>query len=141
MTRTKRTVMVGVAGALILAGGAAAAKEAQFRQVITVRGNSVAGGAGIHHLTFSGPIALPGVTLAPGSYTFRKMGPHVLQVASAREGTPYAMLLTRPDVRNGPLDQYEIVLGLPLTEGAPKRLEAWFVPGESYGQQLIYRNR
>jgi hypothetical protein len=134
-----RTLAAGALGAMVL-GGSVAAEKTQFRQAVTVHGVRT-GSPDIHQLTFSGPIALPGVTLAPGSYLFRRMGPHVLQVASARDRTPYAMVLTRAETRNGSLDRYEIAVGAPLADGAPPRLEAWFAAGESFGQQLIYPAR
>jgi hypothetical protein len=140
MTQLKRALVAGVVGALILTSSGVGARETQFRQVVTVRG-SVSGSAGTHQLTFSGPVALPGLTLAAGSYIFRRMGPHVLQVSAARDRTPYAMMLTTPGTRTSQLDRYEIVLGAPVVEGAPHRLEAWFAPGETFGQQLIYPAR
>ena len=36
-------------------------------------------------------------------------------------------------------DRYEVVLGSPLGDGSPRRIEAWFAPGESTGQQLMYK--
>jgi hypothetical protein len=125
-----------VLGALILVGAAAGAKEPQFRDSIIVQG-TIGGSTGDHHLTFSGPVALPGVSLAPGTYIFRKPANNVLQVTNAKR-VPYAMLMTRPISRTGRTDRYEVVLGAPLTDGSPRRIEAWFAAGDSTGQALTY---
>ena len=99
---------------------------------------TVGGSAGEHHLTFSGPVALPGVSLGPGTYIFRKPASNVLQVTNANR-VPYAMVMTRPISRTARTDRYEVVLGSPLSDGSPRRIEAWFAPGESTGQQLMYK--
>jgi hypothetical protein len=51
---------------------------------------------------------------------------------------PYAMVSTISAARNSNTDRYEVVLGAPVVDGSPRRLEAWFAPGETNGQQLIY---
>jgi hypothetical protein len=140
MKQVKHRIGVGVVlGALVLVGAAAGAKEPQFRDSITVQG-MVSGSPNEHHLTFSGPIALPGVSLGAGTYIFRKPGTGILQVSSG-DRKPYALLMTRPISRTGPNNRYEIVLGPPVSDGSPRRLVAWFVAGESTGQELMYRER
>jgi hypothetical protein len=136
--QVKHRLGVGVVlGALVLVGGAAGAKEPQFRDSIIVQG-TIGGSTGEHHLTFSGPVALPGVSLGPGTYIFGKPAGNVLQVMNANR-VPYAMLMTRPISRTVRTDRYEIVLGPPLTDGSPRRIQAWFAPGESTGQELMYK--
>jgi hypothetical protein len=136
--QVKHRLGVGmVLGALVLVGVAAGAKEPQFRDSIIVQG-TVGGSTGEHHLTFSGPVSLPGVSLAPGTYIFRKPANNVLQVTNGHR-VPYAMLQTRPITRTSRTDRYEVVVGAPLADGAPRRIEAWFAPGESTGQQLMYK--
>jgi len=136
MKQVKRSVAVAfVVGAWVLTGVGAGAKAPQFRDTITVQGG-FGGSAEEHHLTFSAPVALPNVALAPGTYIFRRMASNVLLVTDAGR-KPYAMLSTLAASRTRS-DRYEVVLGAPLTEGSPRRLEAWFAPGESSGQQLIY---
>jgi hypothetical protein len=137
MKQVKRSVAVGiVVGACILTGVVAGAKTPRFRESITVPG-SMGGSAEEHHLTFNTPVALPGVALGPGTYIFRRPASNVLLVTNANR-KPYAMLSTISAARNSRTDRYEIVLGTPLADGSPRRLEAWFAPGESNGQQLIY---
>ena len=136
MKKVKRAVALGfVVGVCVLTSVAAGAKGSQFRETVTVRG-SMGGSAQEHHLTFNAPLALPGVSLPPGTYIFRRPMANVLLVTNANR-TPYAMLSTISAARTRS-DRYEIVLGAPLTDGSPRRLEAWFAPGEANGQQLIY---
>ena len=137
MKQVKRSIAVAfVVGACLLTSVGAGAKGPQFRELITVQG--VLGGSGQeHHLTFSGPVALPGVSLAPGTYIFSRPASNILRVTNARR-QPYAMISTVTAVRNSPSDQYEVILGAPLTDGSPRRIEAWFAPGDSSGQQLMY---
>ena len=137
MKQVKRSVAVAfVVGAWVLTGVGAGAKGPQFRETITVQG-AIGGMANEHHLTFSAPVALPGVALAPGTYIFRRPASNVLLVTTANR-EPYAMLSTISASRARATDRYEVVLGAPLADGSPRRLEAWFAPGESTGQQLIY---
>jgi hypothetical protein len=141
MKQVKYRLGVGVVlGALMIVGAVVGAKEPQFRDSITVQG-MVGGSPGEHHLTFSGPVALPGVSLAAGrTYIFRKPAHNVLRVSNG-EREPYALLMTTPITRTGRTDRYEIMLAPPLRDGSPRRLVAWFAPGDSIGQQLMYRGR
>jgi hypothetical protein len=123
-------------------GTIAIAAEPQFRDTITVRGMVRGPGVGADHLlTFSGPVALPGISLGAGTYVFARPSANVLQVLSSDRRHPYAMLLTVATTRADSIDSYQIVLGPRMAEGAPRRIEAWFVPGESTGQELIYPKR
>jgi hypothetical protein len=137
MKHVKRSVAVAlVVGAWVITGVGAGAKGPQIRESITVQG-VLGGSAQEHHLTFSGPVALPGVALAPGTYIFRRPAGNILLVTNARR-QPYAMLSTVSAARTSPSDHYEVILGEPLADGSPRRIEAWFAPGESNGQQLMY---
>jgi hypothetical protein len=120
---------------MVTAGTWAAAAGPQFR--IAVKGAVAGGAAGDHHLTFSGPIALPNVSLGSGRYIFRRPAANVLQVLSEDGRKPYAMVFTISTLR-AEADGYEIRVGPPMAASGPQRLEAWFVPGESTGQQLLY---
>jgi hypothetical protein len=124
-------------------GADVGAQETQFREAITVHApapGATKAGAADHYLTFSGPVAIPGVSLGAGTYLFRRPSTNVLQILSAKR-QPYAMVQTIATTRMKTDNRYEFVLGAPLAPGAPRRLEAWFLPGESTGQQLIYPKR
>ena len=93
MKQVNRTVAVAfVVGAWVLSGVGAGAKGPQIRETVTVQG-VLGGSAQEHHLTFSGPVALPGVALAPGTYIFSRPAGNILRVTNARR-QPYAMLST-----------------------------------------------
>ena len=62
--------------------------------------------------TFSGPVALPGVTLPAGQYVFRLADPagdrKVVQVLSADGKTPYGMFFSLPAERFEPASTPEV---------------------------------
>ena len=132
----KHRLGVGVVLGVLALVGVAGAKEPQFRDSIVVQGTR-GSSTGEHHLTFSGPVALPGVSLGPGTYIFRKPANNILQVTNANR-VPYVMVTTKSIHRSVRTDRYEVVLGPPLTDGSPRRIAAWFAPGESTGQELSY---
>ena len=72
MKQVNRSVAVAfVVGACLLTSVGAGAKGPQFRESVTVQGIR-GGSAQEHHLTFNGPVALPGVALGPGTYIFSR---------------------------------------------------------------------
>src|SRR5262245_6694976 len=89
------------------------------------------------YLSFNGPIALPGVTLAAGTYTFERALPgenvSVVRISSRDRKkvylTTFTQLVRRPD--GLPADRY-VVLGEP-TRGVPPPIKAWFPAGEPQG--------
>ena len=110
-----------------------------FRQMITVEGTQY-GRSGDYLLTFSHPVALPGLSLAPGRYLFRRPAYTTIQVASAA-GEPYSMFNMVPTRRETAADAYAIVLGTPAREGAPRRILALFEPGNQTGLAFVYPKR
>lgn len=92
-------------------------------------------------LTFSGPVALPTVTLPAGSYLFRfvdaaTIGPTVLQVMDKDGKISYAMLHTVPIVRTNANDESQITFK-ETKDNAPVRIGAWFFEGTE-GCELTY---
>ncbi len=95
-------------------------------------------------LTFSGPVALPGVTLGAGTYNFevadRDSG-DVVRVRNQQNNQVAFMGFTyhveRPDAgREG----NNVILGEARPGQAPPIL-AWFPVGERRGYEFIYRDR
>lgn len=94
-----------------------------------------------NHLTFSGAVALPGVVLNAGSYTF-EAGPqgidnHVVRVSS-RDGrrilfTGFTTLVTRPQGSRGVM----VSLG-EAPAGQPKPIMAWYPAHSAIGYQFRY---
>src|SRR5262245_7485542 len=98
----------------------------------------VRGSSGDHRLTFSGPFALPDVSLSAGTYIFRPGPANTLQVLSADGLTAYAWLLTIPVSRQSATRSYEVRFGDPGAAGAPRRLTTFFEPRQTWGYELIY---
>ena len=130
-----KTVLV--AAMVAVSGAGTVAQSPQFTEELTVRGLPKAW-SGDYILSFSGPVALPGVSLAAGTYIFRRPTGNVLQVLSANRQRAYALMQTIPTHRLDTTGQ-AVVFGEPLSAGAPPRIVAWFPPGSASGQELIYR--
>jgi len=126
-----------LAGMQVTSTGVSA--DQKFKETVTVQGR-VREGFGDHTLTFSGPVALPGVSLGAGTYVFRQPLGNVIQVTSV-SGRPYTMFITIPAYRDHALDEYSIVLGPSAAPDSPRRVVALFTPGETTGQQFVYPGR
>lgn len=102
------------------------------------------------HLTFSGPVSLPGVTLPAGTYLFRfadpVYAPGVLAVLSEDGKTPLATMHTIPIVRTETeSNNSEIVTFREAPLDAPAAIEAWFfdapdtlIGSEDVGCEVIF---
>ena len=95
-----------------------------------------------NYLTFSAPIALPGVSLPAGTYIFEvpldSQSLDVVRVKS-RDGrqlyfTGFTQTVERPADR---LMRVKIVLGEAVS-GTPAPVKVWFPAGEQRGHQFIY---
>lgn len=91
--------------------------------------------------TFSGPIALPGVTLPAGQYLFRLADSgssrSVVQVLSADGRTPYAMFFTLRAERRDPSSVPEVHF-METASGMPSAVATWWYPGEPAGYEFVY---
>jgi len=94
-------------------------------------------------VTFSSPVALPGVTLAPGTYLFRSpsgFSSNIVQVLRKDKNRPmtsYFMGMTQPVERT----IFEPAVLVSLGEVAPGQatpIKAWFPDGERVGHAFIY---
>lgn len=91
--------------------------------------------------TFSQPIALPGVTLPAGTYTFRLVDPitggNVVQVLDESGTRTYAMLLSipasRPDVPKEPEVSF-----METAAGMPAAVKIWWQEGSTFGHEFVY---
>ena len=136
MKTTTMLMFTAALAGLQATGTSVQAQDQKFKETVTVQGWAREG-LGDHTLTFSGPIALPGVSLAAGTYVFRQPLGNVIQVTNVA-GKPYTMFITIPTVRQDPLDEYSVVFGPSVTPGSPRRIVALFAPGQRTGQQFIY---
>ena len=96
----------------------------------------------INHLTFSAPMALPGVTLAPGAYTFQIVNPEsglrVVSVSSRDRSRHHFLGLTRAVRRPSDLDRNAVVRLGEARAGEPMPILAWYPIGSSHGLEFIY---
>jgi hypothetical protein len=93
------------------------------------------------YFTFSGPIALPGVTLPAGRYMFHIVDTtssrKVIQVLSDDQKKPYTMANTIADERRDPPKDATVAF-YESPRGAPAAVKSWWYPGETIGYQFIY---
>lgn len=95
------------------------------------------------HLTFSGPVGLPGVTLAAGTYTFSIANPDggrdVIVVRNRMNNQVcylgFTMRAPRP---NGLREDRSVVLA-EAARGHVAPIVGWYPRGESSGHTFIYR--
>jgi hypothetical protein len=137
MKTTAIVMITALAGLQVTSTGVSA--DQKFKETVTVQGK-VREGFGDHTLTFSGPVALPGISLGAGTYVFRQPLGNVIQVTSVA-GRSYTMFITIPTHRDRPLDDYSIVFGPAAAPGSPRRIMAMFAPGQTTGQQFVYPGR
>jgi len=92
-------------------------------------------------LTFSGPVQIPGTTLAPGTYVFKladlASNRHVVQVFDKDEKKIYGTILAIPDQKLDPSDK-PVVMFAERPAGVPQAVKAWFYPGETIGNEFVY---
>jgi hypothetical protein len=93
------------------------------------------------YFTFSGPVELPGVALAPGKYIFRLGNPDtgrdVIQVLSADGTKPYGNFFTWRVERPTPASQPEVRF-MENAPGAPPAIKTIWYPGQRTGREFIY---
>ena len=109
-----------------------------------------AGSAAVHattadrltYLTFSAPVGLPGVTLAPGTYAFdifnTGSGANVVRVRNKERNQTYFLGLT--DRINRPFGlpaDHSVTLGESRVGTAPP-IVAWYPTDESQGRRFLY---
>jgi hypothetical protein len=93
-----------------------------------------------NYLTFSAPIALPGVTLPAGTYTFRTpsgIDKNVVQVMDRAQSKSYYMGITRPVSRPRAGTDLLVTVG-EAPAGQVRPIQAWFPLGERDGHAFIY---
>jgi hypothetical protein len=92
-------------------------------------------------VTFSAPVALPGVTLPAGSYMFRladsQTNRNIVQVFDKDHTKIFATILAIPAQRSKPADETVITFKESPAAAAPA-LQYWYYPGETLGQEFAY---
>ena len=97
----------------------------------------------VNHLTFSGPVALPGAVLTAGTYTFESgpvgTDPNIVRVTT-RNGQRvlymgFTMKVSRPA---GSAESHLVSMG-EARRGSPAPIVAWFPVGSATGHEFLYR--
>jgi hypothetical protein len=98
-------------------------------------------------VTFSGPVAIPGVhlkgwgVLPAGTYVFKLVDSesdrNIVQIFSADEKTVYATILAIPNYRLKATGK-TVITFRERPAGEPEALRAWFYPGRNWGQEFVY---
>jgi hypothetical protein len=93
------------------------------------------------YLTFSGPFALPGVTLPAGTYVFERVdvaAPNLVRVRSRDGSKVYLTAFTDIVSRPTGLHRDRHVSFGEVPPGAAPRVTVWYPIGEVIGHQFIY---
>lgn len=94
-----------------------------------------------NQLTFGGAVALPGVTLVPGTYVFERVfagAPDVVVVRGIDGRKVYFMGTTQPRVRPAELRPDEVVTFGEFRRGTPRSITAWYPRGAELGFGFVY---
>jgi hypothetical protein len=85
----------------------------------------------------SAPVMVPGKVLPAGTYIFEALkDARITRILSADESRIYATLIV-PAQRFDPPAKATVTLGRG-PEGEPQRIDSWFFPGDSIGNQFVY---
>lgn len=124
--RQLTTRMMGTCAALLLGATLATAQTDNSRTTI---------------VTFSAPVALPGVTLPAGSYMFKladsQTNRNIVQVFDKDRSKIFATILAIPAQREKPADETVITFRESPASMAPA-VQYWYYPGETRGQEFAY---
>ena len=94
------------------------------------------------YLTFSGPFALPGVSLPAGTYVFEVADPvvtrEIVRVLSRDLTHLYVSAFTRTVPRPYGMRADRQVTFAEVPRGTAPRVTTWFPIGESVGHQFVY---
>ena len=93
------------------------------------------------HLTFSGPVQIPGKTLPAGTYTFRAADlladRHVLQILDADQKSLIATVMTVPQSKVEEAEN-NVVMFSERPAGQPAAIKTWYYPGQTIGSEFVY---
>ena len=91
---------------------------------------------------FDNAVGIPGQTLAPGTYVFKRLGDdvNVLQIFSQEENGrlhPVATLQMFPEELTTTPDDARVTL-TEAVHSSPAKLESWLYPGDSTAEDFVY---
>ena len=92
-------------------------------------------------LTFSQPVEVPGKVLPAGTYTFElndaMANRHIVQIMDAAGTKVVALVLAVPNRRLTATGE-TVVNFAEVAAGQPQAMRAWFYPGQTVGQEMVY---
>jgi hypothetical protein len=92
-------------------------------------------------LTFSQPVEVPGKVLPAGTYTFElneaQANRHIVQIMDAGGTKVIALVLAVPN-RRLTVTEDTVVRFAEVAPGQPQAMRAWFYPGQTVGQEMVY---
>jgi hypothetical protein len=92
-------------------------------------------------VTFSAPVEIPGQVLQAGTYVFKLLDSpsdrNIVQIYNERQSKLYATILAVPDYRLKPKGKTVITFEERPAD-MPEAIQAWFYPGDDYGEQFVY---
>lgn len=95
-------------------------------------------------LTFSQPVEVPGKVLPAGTYTFElneaQANRHIVQIMDAGGTKVVALVLAVPNRRLTATED-TVVRFAEVAPGQPQAMRAWFYPGQTVGQEMVYPKR
>jgi hypothetical protein len=99
----------------------------------------------ITHVTFSGPVQIPGKVLPAGEYVFQldvlpSNETSIVEIRDKDGVNTLATMLTIPDYRLTPTGK-TVILFRERAGNSPAALRAWFYPGENFGHEFAYPMR
>ena len=129
---TSRTPALTAFGALVLG------------LVLTVPMHGSEIGLHTNYLTFSGPVALPGVTLGPGTYIFERVvdtEPDIVVVRSHDRSKVYFLAFTERIERPADMSRDRSVTFGESRPGTAPPITAWYPINSLRGHLFVYRHR
>lgn len=93
-------------------------------------------------ITFSQPVQIPGQVLPAGTYWFTLLDSssnrNLVQVWNADRSQLIATIQAIPDYRSQPTER-TVMTFEERPRGEPEAIQEWFYPGNSFGQEFVYR--
>jgi len=97
------------------------------------------------YLTFSAPVALPGVTLGTGTYIFELPEPegawNAVRVLSRDRSIIYYTGFTRPVNRPAGMSRAQAITFAEAQPNVARPIAVWWPQNESTGRQFVYAKR
>jgi hypothetical protein len=95
-----------------------------------------------NYLTFSGPVALPGVTLQAGTYIFERVvdtEPDIVVVRDRARSKVYFLAFTQRAERPAGMSRTAAVTFGEARPGTPVPITAWYPLDSLTGHRFVYR--